>query len=161
MKTAKFLLVFAACAVLYRVFEPVYQAETPYSRSEFEQVSSFLLYKRQHLEAYVRYCAQQNYRLEKMPAAFELQHARQIKAADDFVFRFQPQERRAFYAELNRAYAEMEPEMLDKLEQSYNQNRQIYESAGQSFSRYEFCQWLDNHPEILFKGKTDKEFDNN
>lgn len=51
--------------------------------------------------------------------------------------------------------------MLDKLEQSYNQNRQIYESAGQSFSRYEFCQWLDNHPEILFKGKTDKEFDNN
>lgn len=46
MKTAKFLLVFAACAVLYRVFEPVYQAETPYSRSEFEQVSSFLLYKR-------------------------------------------------------------------------------------------------------------------
>lgn len=41
MKTAKFLLVFAACAVLYRVFEPVYQAETPYSRSEFEQVSSF------------------------------------------------------------------------------------------------------------------------
>ena len=34
MKTAKFLLVFAACAVLYRVFEPVYQAETPYSRSE-------------------------------------------------------------------------------------------------------------------------------
>ena len=155
MKTAKFLLVFAACAVLYRVFEPVYQAETPYSRSEFEQVSSFLLYKRQHLEAYVRY------RLEKMPAAFEQQHARQIKAADDFVFRFQPQERRAFYAELNRAYAEMEPEMLDKLEQSYNQNRQIYESAGQSFSRYEFCQWLDNHPEILFKGKTDKEFDNN
>ena len=120
-----------------------------------------LLYKRQHLEAYVRYCAQQNYRLEKMPAAFEQQHARQIKAADDFVFRFQPQERRAFYAELNRAYAEMEPEMLDKLEQSYNQNRQIYESAGQSFSRYEFCQWLDNHPEILFKGKTDKEFDNN
>lgn len=79
MKTAKFLLVFAACAVLYRVFEPVYQAETPYSRSEFEQVSSFLLYKRQHLEAYVRYCAQQNYRLEKMPAAFEQQHARQIK----------------------------------------------------------------------------------
>lgn len=140
MKTAKFLLVFAACAVLYRVFEPVYQAETPYSQSEFEQVSSFLLYKRQHLEAYVRYCAQQNYRLEKMPAAFEQQHARQIKAADDFVFRFQPQERRAFYAELNRAYAEMEPEMLDKLEQSYNQNRQIYESAGQSFSRYEFCQ---------------------
>ena len=68
---------------------------------------------------------------------------------------------RAFYAELNRVYAEMEPEMLDKLEQSYNQNRQIYESAGQSFSRYEFCQWLDNHPEILFKGKTDKEFDNN
>ena len=61
MKTAKFLLVFAACAVLYRVFEPVYQAETPYSRSEFEQVSS------QHLEAYVRYCAQQNYRLEKCP----------------------------------------------------------------------------------------------
>ena len=53
MKTAKFLLVFAACAVLYRGFEPVYQAETPYSRSEFEQVSSFLLYKRQHLEAYV------------------------------------------------------------------------------------------------------------
>lgn len=50
MKTAKFLLVFAACAVLYRVFEPVYQAETPYSRSEFEQVSSFLLYKRQHLK---------------------------------------------------------------------------------------------------------------
>ena len=149
MKTAKFLLVFAACAVLYRVFEPVYQAETPYSRSEFEQVSSFLLYKRQHKVT------------KKMPAAFEQQHARQIKAADDFVFRFQPQERRAFYAELNRAYAEMEPEMLDKLEQSYNQNRQIYESAGQSFSRYEFCQWLDNHPEILFKGKTDKEFDNN
>ena len=115
MKTAKFLLVFAACAVLYRVFEPVYQAETPYSRSEFEQVSSFLLYKRQHLEAYVRYCAQQNYRLEKMPAAFEQQHARQIKAADDFVFRFQPQKRRAFYAELNRVYAEMEPEMLDKI----------------------------------------------
>ena len=56
---------------------------------------------------------------------------------------------------------ESEPEMLDKLEQSYNQNRQIYESAGQSFSRYEFCQWLDNHSEILFKGKTDKEFDNN
>ena len=26
---------------------------------------------------------------------------------------------------------------------------------GASFSRYDFCQWMDTHPDILFRGKAD------
>ena len=57
--------------------------------------------------------------------------------------------------EINRVYAEQEPEFLAQLERSYDENLRLFGLVGQSFSRYDFCQWADNHPAELFRGKTD------
>lgn len=157
-KLYKMLLVGAVCLVGYLTLAPVYLGDTPYDKAEFDYISAFLIYQRQYTETYHHYCQQQNYRLETLSYEFKQRHAGQIAAAKTFLDRFRPEERLAFYRELNRVYAELEPDIFTQLEQSYQKNRHIYTSAGQSLSRYDFCQWMDTHPDILFKGKTDKEY---
>lgn len=95
------------------------------------------------------------YRLDGLVGEFNRQHARQIADAEAFVARFQPWERFAFRKEINRVYAEQEPEFLVQLERSYDENLRLFGLVGQSFSRYDFCKWADNHPAELFRGKTD------
>lgn len=154
-KFVRILILFALCLLAFVYLKPKGEGETAYDNTEFDKVSAFLIYQRQQTEAYYHYCLNQNYRLDNFVNEFNRLHNRQIAAADNFISQFNPAERLAFYQELNRAYAEMQPEMLEQLEQSYNKNRQVFETAGQAFSRTDFCRWMDNHTDILFNGKTD------
>ena len=131
------------------------QGETAYDKSEFDNVTAFLLFRRQQTEAYPRYCAAQNYKLDNLTREFNSRFEQQIAHAEKFIAQFNAEERLAIYQELNRVYSETEYETLEHLEQSYNQNRRIHETAGASFSRYDFCQWMDTHPDILFRGQAD------
>lgn len=154
-KFVRILILFALCLLAFVYIKPKDEGETAYDNTEFDKVSAFLIYQRQQTEAYYRYCLNQNYRLDNFVNEFNRLHNRQIAAADNFISQFSPAERLAFYQELNSAYAEMQPEMLEQLEQSYDKNRQVFETAGQTFSRTDFCRWMDNHTDILFNGKTD------
>lgn len=142
---------------LYNRFEAGEEAETAYSQEELDKVSAFLMYERQHTETFYQYCLVQNYKLDNLLNEFKHRHQRQKQEAETFIKRFHPAERLAFYQELKRTYAAMEPEIMNHLEQSYNKNRNIHTSAGVSFTRTDFCRWMDSHPEILFAGKTDEE----
>lgn len=146
------MILIVAWAVYMTVQQPP-QKETAYEQEEFDKVTAFLIFRRQQTEVYPRYCETQNYKLDNLVREFNSRFEQQITHAENFISRFNSEERLAIYQELNRVYNETEYETLEHLEQSYNQNRRIHETAGASFSRYDFCQWMDTHPDILFRGK--------
>jgi len=156
-KYVQVMIILFLCWGAYTALQKPLRTETAYDKEEFDRISAFLIYRRQQTETYPLYCRRQNYNLDRLVSEFNQKFARQIKRSETFIARFSSEERLAFYQELNRVYAEMEYEIMDQLEQSYNQNRRIHETAGQSFSRYDFCRWMDSHTDILFKGKTDAE----
>lgn len=155
MKIRRLLIIAGVCGAVIWKFNPTYVPDTAYEQAELERVSAFMLYQRRYTEALYAYCLSYNYRLDGLVGEFNRQHARQIADAEAFVARFQPWERFAFRKEINRVYAEQEPEFLVQLERSYDENLRLFGLVGQSFSRYDFCQWADNHPAELFRGKTD------
>lgn len=157
-----YLAILTLCGLwLYNHFEAEEETETPYTQEELDKVSAFLMYERQHTETVYQYCLLQNYKLDNLVNEFKRRHQRQKQEAETFVNRFHPSERLAFYQELNRTYDNMAPEIMNHLEQSYNKNRNTHTSAGVSFTRTDFCRWMDAHPEVLFAGKTDEEVLNN
>ena len=155
MKIRRLLIIAGVCGAVIWKFNPTYVPDTAYEQAELERVSAFMLYQRRYTEALYAYCLSYNYRLDGLVGEFNHQHARQIAGAEAFVARFQPWERFAFRKEINRVYAEQEPEFLAQLERSYDENLRLFGLGGQSFSRYDFCKWADNHPAELFRGKTD------
>ncbi len=149
------ILILIVAWIIYMIHQQPPTEETVYDKDEFNQVTSFLIYRYQQTEVYPRYCEAQNYNLENFIREFKNRFDRQMVHAENFIARFNAEERLAINKELKRVYAETEYETLEHLEQSYNQNRRIHETAGASFSRYDFCQWMDTHPDILFRGKAD------
>lgn len=112
MKIRRLLIIAGVCGAVIWKFNPAYVPDTAYAQAELERVSAFMLYQRRYTEALYAYCLSYNYRLDGLVVEFNRLHARQIADAEAFVARFQPWERFSFRKEINRVYAEQEPEFL-------------------------------------------------
>lgn len=156
-KILNLLIIAVFCAVAIWKFNPPQVSDTAYSQEELDKVSSFILYRKRLTEAMYDYCLSYNYRLDIFIQKFNELHSRQIEEAESFITKFQPQERLAFYKEINNAFAEQKPEFFAQIEKNYDENKRLMSLVNQSLTRQDFCKWIDEHPTELFKGKTDNE----
>ncbi len=156
-KILNLLIIAVFCAVAIWKFNPPQVSDTAYSQEKLDKVSSFILYRKRLTEAMYDYCLSYNYRLDVFTEKFNTLHSRQIEEAESFITKFQPQERLAFYKEINNAFAEQKPEFFAQIEKNYDENKRLMSLVNQSLTRQDFCKWIDEHPTELFKGKTDNE----
>lgn len=156
-KILNLLIIAVFCAVVIWKFNPPQVSDTAYSQEKLDKVSSFILYRKRLTEAMYDYCLSYNYQLDIFIQKFNELHSRQIEEAESFIAKFQPQERLAFYKEINNAFAEQKPEFFAQIEKNYDENKRLMSLVNQSLTRQDFCKWIDEHPTELFKGKTDNE----
>ncbi len=157
IRLSKLLIIVTFCGAALWKFNPPYVSDTSYNQAELDKVSSFILYQRRLTEALYDYCLSYNYQLDNFVQTFNLLHAKQIEKANIFIKKFQPQERLAFYKEINQTLAEQKPEFFAQMEQIFDENKRLLSLVNQNFTHYDLCKWADEHPTELFKGKTDAE----
>ena len=85
-------------------------------------------------------------------AMFDRLTSAEQQAAVDFMTHLPELERRAFKKELDAAYAEIGPQISDRLQKSYEEARRMYVVGNSDFSFEDYCAYLnENAEEILGK----------
>ena len=152
MGKLKFLLIAAVLTTVFYLSAAEKQKSYEVDMRQAERVSSFLLWQYKEKTLTAGFCEYRGFPMTAYTAMFDRLTSAEQQAAVDFMTHLPELERRAFKKELDAAYAEIGPQISDRLQKSYEEARRMYVVGNSDFSFEDYCAYLnENAEEILGK----------
>lgn len=145
-------------AIGYVVYRNAFDTYSEADAAELTKASDFLLWQIEKTEVTQDFCQTDGYKLERMPNIFREMNREGIEHSENYINSLSRMERYAFHKAVKQAAAELRPQILQNLYNSYDETKRLYAINNQTLTISDFCRYLDEHAEEMLTDAKAKRF---